>query len=163
MKVFSTEYSSESGVYVAIMPTDDSKEQMNQFLTKLNPTFSLEKFNKKAHMSVVWSSEDTIDVSKLKIPDDISAMASEFVFWDGHDDSGYIVLKCICKGSSDLHEQLIGLGATHSFPDYVPHVTIVHNIEKDQVTEWIKKANKSLSANRFLITFDTIKIEDANP
>lgn len=48
-----------------------------------------------------------------------------FEYWDGHDNSGYLVARVSCPGLHDRHQFWKKVGLTHSFDDYTPHITLL--------------------------------------
>lgn len=161
MQILTTEYSGHSGVYVSVEPDATSKAQLVDLFTSLKPPFSLDEFKEEAHMTIMYSKSNEIDIGQLgDHPDDLLALSGKLEYWGGHDDSGYLVLHMISKPASDLHDHLVGIGATHSFRDYDPHMTIAHRVPLETLSRWIETTNEHLMSNKFIIKFDRLVVTD---
>lgn len=160
MKLLDKGYKGDSGIYVSVLPTDDSKNVIRETIKNLNPPFPLDMFDDNAHMTIMYSRDEHIDEDQLQLPDSIIALPIKFEYWDGHDNDGYLVLKMISKPASELNEHIISLGAEHSFADYTPHMTIIHKIYdyRDKINEWLEEANKNLNSK--LVYFNTAVIDN---
>lgn len=160
MKFLDKGYNGESGVYVAVLPTQESKTQILNMIKDLNPPFPLKSFDDEAHMTVVYSRNEHIDSSKIIIPEEIIALSIKFEYWDGHDKDGYLVLKMISEPAQKLHDHILMLGAEHSFKEYSPHMTIIHGISeyKSNIIKWINEINKKFISK--IIIFNTMTIDN---
>jgi hypothetical protein len=162
--VDSNEYTGTSGIYVAAIPTKSDVEHISSLVKSLDAPFSLDKFNKEAHMTINYSRKKSVDVESIKFPDNgLVGLGFKLDYWLGHDEAGYVVLRVISKGASDLHEHVLSLGAEHSFSTYDSHMTICDSAatkDPDVITNWINKANDYLKTNSFIIHFDSFTISD---
>lgn len=155
-----SDYDGVSGVYVSVNPSENSKAFIRKLISDTKPPFSLDQFDEEAHTTIMYSRNATIDEGRLKIPSDISALPVKLEFWDGHDNDGYLVLSLISKPAKDFHDEVLALGAEHSFKDYHPHMTIRHGLNKESVVGWIEGANDHIKTNTKLIWFDEVKISN---
>lgn len=168
MKINQSTYNGNSGIYIAVEPTHESMKKIHDVLLTLNCPVPLDQFKDEAHMTVVYSRQQAIkDLTAVhKFASDnptINALTTQLEFWEGHDKSGYLVLKMTSALSRMLNGIAINSGAKHSFDDYTPHMTILNGFNEDQqskIQEWIKTANGILTSIPFLVEFDKIIIDD---
>ena len=120
MHVESHKYTGTSGVYVSAIPSDKSVEAIFDLIHEVSPMHThlpiemLSEFIYEAHMTIMYSRNQTIDVDAFKVDDEILALAHEFDYWSGHDGDGYIVLKVKSAPASKLHDSILEQGAEHS-------------------------------------------------
>lgn len=161
MNVIKTKYTGTSGIYTSATPSIESVSKIVALLESADYPFSLDKFKDEAHMTIMYCRNEAIDADSVSVEDEIIALPLRFEHWNGHDNNGYIVLKCVSKPASDLHDHILGLGAEHSFSDYTPHITISTDVGTTDVTELIEKLTTLVKSKPvFLVNFDTINIED---
>lgn len=153
-----SDYNGQSGVYVSVNPTEESKKFIKNLILSTKPPFQLGQFEDEAHTTIMYSRKAKIDEGKLKIPGNFSALPVKLEFWDGHDGDGYVVLSLISKQAEEFHNEILSLGAEHSFKDYHPHMTILHGLNKDKVSGWIDGANEYIKKNTKLIWYDTVNV-----
>lgn len=159
------DYNFEKGLYVCAEPLKNTN--FNNFVKHLEKTspVKLNEVIEEPHVTILYSREDKPSdkdfMDKIKFPKTVSAKSSEFVFWDGHDKDGYVVLKLVSKDLSDINKEFVKF-AKHSFAEYVPHMTIIKNCAeyKEELLKWIEEINKEISKNPVEFDFDTIKLND---
>jgi 2'-5' RNA ligase len=117
------------------------------------------------HCTLMYSREKAPEPAKanklLLQSANYAALPYELEYWDGHDSAGYIVLKMKSDTLADRHEAWKSAGCEHSFPDYVPHITVAKDLQKESnVTEAIAKINGLLANYDRPIIFGDEKISD---
>lgn len=74
--------------------------------------------------------------------------------WIDHKNRTIVVLKIESKPLQDLHDALLKVGFTYTYPDYKAHMTIAKGIELDAAARlWINKLNERLENNPIPISF----------
>lgn len=125
----------DEGLYSSVKPTTESRDELDKFLDKC---FGI-KCRDDVHATVMYSTKsiDT-NLAKQYSKNVYSAYPKEFQYWDGHDNSGYLVLKIDSDDLSQEHDRLVSHGCKPTFSPYSAHITIIHPIDKE---DGVKKAN----------------------
>ena len=111
-----------SGVYAKVLPDDETREKVRNFLDLLNIRNPVSPYD--LHVTVVYSrvpfpASDTVSVSTR-----CDARGKEFDVFRNHDGSYSLVLKLESARLHYFHNACRELGATHDFPDFQPHLTL---------------------------------------
>lgn len=160
MKV-TTRYNGKSGLYVCAVPV----KGMRSVISALDPHFPEEaQLDSDLHCTLMYSRETAphpLTVSKVLSQGEgqFSAIADSVKFWPGHDNKGYLVVALHSDDLRARHEQWKTTGATHSFPDYEPHVTLASGFgEIDKAT--LRIMNLILRRGDYRLTFGGERAED---
>lgn len=163
MQLHAHKYTHSSGIYACGIPDESSRNAILQMVQLTNPPFSLEKFQAEAHMTLIYCRTESPLIPELDLSEPLMALAHKFEFWPGHDDSGYVVLKCFSKPASVMHDAFIDAGACHGFSDYTPHISIAHRFDHSdmaKINDWLKRANAIMLHAPLLVKFDVVNVED---
>jgi hypothetical protein len=116
-----------TGCYVSVSPDADSVLLIGEWMHDLGFWLSPER-EAKLHCTVIYSATarptDYIADPFRKL----IGTLSHFEFWDGHDNSGYVVAKLVSPDLKERNRYWTERGAVHSFEDFTPHVTLLHNL-----------------------------------
>lgn len=83
------------------------------------------------------------------------ARITELVMWEAHDGENIIVALLDSPALQSVHALLLSQGLTHSFPEYIPHVTVGKRVVSNAATRlWLDKRNDMLAENTVMIGFD---------
>lgn len=110
-----------SGMYGWVIPTPRSSIAIRTLLSgmpqKTHPS--------DWHSTVLYSKSGAYPVEEtpLKLPDRITAHITDFAFFGPDDD---IVCAAVLESPDlvSIHDQLIGMGYTHGWDTYEPHMTV---------------------------------------
>ena len=98
----------------------------------IKPTTGIEVPSSEQHVTLMYSADSNIDHAKLlqiiesEFPVAIAVQANEFKTFD----DGSIVLSIKSQMLDAIHQRLITLGCTHSYPDYNAHVTLFYKVDE---------------------------------
>jgi hypothetical protein len=150
----------DQGFYSAVHLDQESYQTLSQFC-KRNFPFDLPD---DVHCTVMYSTKsiDPTDSTKYSKPV-YQAYADHFEFWDGHDKSGYLVLKLVSTDLQNEHQRLKKLGCNPTFENYSPHITIKTPIEKSMAKPLVDIGNNDLDDLGIKLSFtnqtiDTLKL-----
>lgn len=59
----------------------------------------------------------------------------EVIWWAGHDNEGYLVLKLNSSALQAIHKKWKLAGVKHSFEDYNPHITLATGLPDPNTTD----------------------------
>lgn len=158
-------FSGERGCYVYVVPEDFSV--FKQIFVKMFPELKLTT-DTDIHCTVMYSPEGTPDkdaaFSLLDDSKEFTAVASELVYWDGHNNAGYLVLKLSSGDLFNRHSSWKSLGAIPTFADYTPHVTVATGFtmtpEFEQKVQEFNTYLSGWSEDRKKLIFSNEHIED---
>lgn len=130
------------GLYVNCKLTDQSAADLYLTVAKNLPQEILHLAH-EYHATIcydrnfVGSFEEANKVAAVVSPSETprTAIIDDVVWWAGHDNEGYIVLKLKSSALQAIHRKWIDSGAKHSFEDYVPHVTIATGLDNPNETD----------------------------
>ncbi len=114
-------YTTHAGLYSSVKLDSDSKER----LIKLCKAVGF-RLTGEPHCTIMYSKDIAIptEVANRFSSDEYRAKAVKFTWWLGHDKRGYIALKLASPSLMKEFRRLSEAGCDHSFPTYVPHITI---------------------------------------
>ena len=154
-------YTGDSGLYSSVKLTPLS----TQNLTGLCDLIDVD-LPESAHCTVMYSREKTLPKRRVfdrNLGREFKAKATRVNWWEGHDKAGYLVLECDSPDLQEEHQNLLAGGCEHSFPDYLPHVTLCSpfkfNSEEHQKSV-LRLANLSLRRNPLSLVFHKQKIDN---
>lgn len=152
--------------YACALPDRESWRAALEAVLATRPPFDPAELRDHAHVTLVYSRTAGADPARLRLPEQgmrIEAHVCGLEYWDGHNDTGYVVLKLESQGLQDLHERFKAAGAEHSFPDYSPHMTVAAKVgpKTPEMAAWLERAAPEIVAGRNLcLRFDRVKAED---
>jgi len=100
-----------TGTYVAVVPTPGT-----QALLQAWADAQCIELDKDLHVTLLFSRKVVQVVPKTD--EYVATVESATKFGDS------LVLKLICSGLDRRHSELIALGGTHDYPDFIPHLTV---------------------------------------
>lgn len=126
MKMFS-DYLEEfenttQGSYADLILSKASSAKLYKWAIKNNINYPLD--SSTYHTTVAYSRKYIPGLEKLNPPLPVKAKA---IGWDKFGDNNILVLKLISPTLYTLFNQIIKMGATYDFENYVPHITIAKN------------------------------------
>ena len=120
-------YSGKSGIYVCVRPVYGMRKLLDIVTPMLPPDFPLDLEDQ--HCTVMYSRyhqpHSLIATDKANEGDrQFNANILSIKQWPGHDGKGYLVAELYSDDLQARHQHWLKTGAIHSFPDYVPHITL---------------------------------------
>lgn len=115
------------GIFAKVLLTTDSTNALTAFFANLPLVDDL-------HATLIYSKTPAkqADLPNIDKATRYKAKATELLHWPGHDNEGYIVLKLESEELHDAHQLFRNAGLTPTFPDYKPHITLVHPVPNFQ-------------------------------
>lgn len=134
------------GTYACLNLSDDSKEELLAFCAGLDISNLVE--SKEYHCTLIYSREPCPDIIKEDFELPCTGLPVGFKILGT--DEKVLVLELYCPDATRLHELFMEkYGATHDYPEYIPHITIANKF-KGEIPKEIPE---------FEITFDDRKVE----
>lgn len=163
MKI-SNRYSGQSGLYASVRPVRGFSKLRSR-LRELGVEDVVSQ--EDVHCTLIYSRDSAPHVVKvggllIKGPYNFHATPKQVRWWSGHDGDGYLVLELDSSNLHDRHLHWKELGAKHSFPEYVPHVTLASPFEEPKKS-WLNNINKALQTESFNLVFGGEQVEDIKP
>jgi hypothetical protein len=131
------DYSGQNGLYSCVTPDDEAKE----VLSVLTGILDFEPEPDKYHCTVMYS-ETPIPIDQAVVDDtqEFRAELTHAKHIEGHDNKGYVIVNLKCPELCAEHERFKQLGATPTFDDYMPHITLYSGVDltpdmKDKIHE----------------------------
>jgi 2'-5' RNA ligase len=152
--------------YACALPDRESRRRLLEAVLATEPPFDPAELRDHAHVTLVYSRKAGADMARLRLPEQgmsVEAHVCGLEYWDGHNDTGYVVVKLESQGLHDLHERLKAAGAEHSFPDYSPHMTVAAKVgpKTPAIEAWLQRAAPEIVADCNLsVRFDRVQAED---
>lgn len=129
-KVFKKEQR-KTGVYISAKFDDKSEKQIYNWISSQNIGDATISPIKDYHCTVIYSRKD---IPKDEWINEIvlyRAKPKALRIFPYDKGSHCLVLELKSPSLEKLHKDIIKLGATHDYPDYIPHVTIAYGIDSD--------------------------------
>lgn len=144
------------GLYVFLTPNDAALVNLAQLLASCPvKTYNVTELHCTALYCV---SDDLPSLQDSDIPSDMprKARVSGVVQWEDHKGRTIWVLALDSPDVQTLHTQLVGgLGFTHSYPDFNPHISIAKDVTVDAAARtWFDQVNEALETHKVYIQFD---------
>lgn len=160
----SNRYSGQSGLYASVKPI----RGFAKLRTRLHE-LGVEEITPQddVHCTLIYSRNTAPHVVKVgslltQGPYNFHATPKEVKWWAGHDEKGYLVLELESHHLHDRHLNWKELGAKHSFPDYVPHITLASPFEEPKKA-WLNTINKAIQTESLPLVFGGEHAEDIKP
>lgn len=148
---------SSGGTYVCVLPNAMSKIRLLQIGRLLG--FDLRGDLDELHSTLMYSRghfpfDDRVD-PRLEHP----ATITDIEFWPGHDNEGYLVLTLESQSLQERHRSWLDQGLVHSFPDYLPHVTLKSSLGvlTDELRSRIKTVRPKVVGLQLVLTNEQIE------
>ena len=157
-------YTGVDDCYAKIVPTFQCVERIKHALKALPnaDALPLDELERDPHVTLIYSRETPVSIPAIAYPIKGSPKAKiiDIVYWEGHDKDGYVVLKLDSPDLTKFNQMFIHAGATHSFPDYTPHMTLNSHVGEctDEVLCWIDHAKEKVVGMEIL--FSDIIVEN---
>ena len=164
--VDTTRLTGNGTTYACAVPTRDTVSRLLRVVDGTFPPFDPAELRDEAHCTLVYSKKAGIDPGRLAVgPGQLSLEARmiRVEYWDGHNNTGYVVLKLDSPDMTALHRRFVEAGAKHSFDDYTPHLTIGAKVgeKTPEMERWLKRVNGVVAgAKDFVLEFDAVRAED---
>lgn len=119
----------QQGVYASAILTDESKQQLYDFVDK---NLNLDKKTAKEdyHTTVVYSRKPfgvkfgDVPLTPLAV---LTTKATGYELFNTQDGGKCLVLKLDSPFLTSLHNAYIGAGASYDYDEYKPHITLCYN------------------------------------
>jgi hypothetical protein len=135
------------GFFVKALPTTESAVLLASYFRVLDP------LQIDLHATVLYTKQTAVDVILPKIDKHsrYSAIGKELLYWESND--GNIVLKLDSPDLVALHQQFKDAGLVPSFPEYIPHVTLIHPCEYNHYQHLMNDLSSRLSSAPLSLEF----------
>ncbi len=158
------EYTGTHGFYCQVsVPSEEAR-----FIAKLLKQNGLSKLVPAdldgLHCTIMYSKDaipkEVVD-SNLGSIKAFKAYVQRIESWEGHDKKGYITLKLNSIELNKRHNFWKQAGATHSFEDYTPHITLVTGFMPDApLQSVIDKFNTKMGKIKYPVLLEDEYVED---
>ena len=153
-------YSGTSGLYCHVDPDNASKIKLAKFCNAAN----IGELPKDVHCTVMYSSTPIAEkVARRFSKEQYGARAHKVVWWPGHDNAGYVVLRLGCADLTNEHNRLKIAGCTPTFPVYEAHIALASPkpfSSKLEALKFCDMANAILVKEPLRLTLIDQQIED---
>lgn len=156
-------YTGNNGCYVAVLPNEETRVALLELAFSLG--FTDETAKEKFHTTVIYSKKPLKAVPKTLFANYTGYCGKISTLVD-HKGDIVVYADISCPALHALHKTFKNLGAEHSYPEYLCHVTI-GSLSKD---EWqmdnekykslIDSTNSKLEERRIPIFYNRLKIAD---
>lgn len=120
-------YTGEVGCYVSVVPDVDSQMKLVDWAQRLG--YWLDPVQESTlHCTIVYSKDGAPLSYDIDPRACFKARLRGFEFWEGHDNSGYLVATLESPALAERHNYWVAAGADHSFSEYAPHVTLLRGV-----------------------------------
>lgn len=111
------------GIFAKVLPTTETVKTLTE-------VFSMLPIVDDLHATLMFSKTParSVDLPDIDKHTRYMARALELLHWPGHDKEGYIVLALASDALQEAHKLFRNAGLEPTFPDYKPHVTMVHPV-----------------------------------
>lgn len=136
-----------AGFFVKVLPTTECNSLIYSYFNGLRPMMQ------DLHATILYTTQPTLNamLPKISKKERYTAIAKHLEFWSGEE--GNIVLTLESSDLVFLHDLFSESGLKHNFPDFVPHLTLVHPCIQSEYSYWIQEYNKRLSENPLVLEF----------
>lgn len=142
-----------NGIFVKVLPTYNAFNKISGNFWELE---HIQPLVEDMHCTVIYSKTAGKDI-KLPAIDKharFKALCKEVVFWPGHDDEGYVVCLLESEDLQALHKQFRDAGLEPTFPDYKPHVSMLHPVKDgEDLQRYMRYTNQMLKNRKPELTF----------
>jgi hypothetical protein len=158
-----TGFTGLSGTYSRAVPRAGDVAVLAAALDEVGTPFPTDILRDEAHVTIVYSKEVPLDLGAVRgLPGPVSGTVTEAVYWPGHKGTGVAVLRIESPELEEAHANLVGAGCVHSFPTYMPHMTVCDEVGErtGEVDRWLRAASDALRGT--VLRFDRVIVEDVN-
>ena len=114
------------GTYSSLLPSVESKEQLYLFCAKAGIENLVD--SDEYHCTLIYSKNPCPTISSEDYGLPCQAIPVEFRVLGT--DSPVLVLEVYCPDAVNLHSRFrLKHGATHDYPEYIPHITVAKNFQ----------------------------------
>lgn len=146
----------DEGLYSAVEPDKQSLDTLNKFC---NRNFGMNAPD-DIHCTVMYSTKNIPEnIAKQYSKEVYTASPDHFEFWEGHDKTGYLVLKLTSDDLSMEHSRLKCAGCKPTFDNYSPHITIANPINKEDAMKKVAIGNNDLGNLSFTLQLHNQKLD----
>jgi hypothetical protein len=129
-----TDYLFESahpgGTYASILPSVETKEGIFRFCSDLNIPNLVDP--DEYHCTLIYSKKSCPEIANEDFSLPCSAIMKGFKILGT--DKKVLVMELYCPQADRLHETFMNKhGATHDYPEYIPHITVAENYEDEDI------------------------------
>jgi len=149
----------KTSLYVAVKVDKNTEELLNQKLEKLGIA---KDFDDEFHCTLIYSRKEVLidkDILNERPFDLFSAKVKGYTIFESEVYGKSFVLKLDCEKCIEMHKKFMNeYDASFDYEEYIPHVTLVYNLEKTE-EEYKKIFNEFKDIK---ISFDKIIFEPFN-
>lgn len=118
------------GTYASILPSEDTKTNIFRFCSDLGIKNLVEP--DEYHCTIIYSEKACPEVANEDFGLPCAAMMKGFKILG--EDKKVLVMELFCPRAKQLHNMFIEKhGATHDYPDYIPHITVAKDFAGSSV------------------------------
>jgi hypothetical protein len=141
-----------NGIFIKVTPTNNTIRKLCGYFYQFEEIIPLlDDF----HCTLLYSNTPAynIDLPYISSDERFSAIGTGLSHWAGQEGKGYIVLNLVSPELAALNKKFSDAGFKGTFPDYHPHVSLIHPVpdfEKikpifDSINEALQSKNPPLS------------------
>lgn len=142
----------EQGTYIAVKLDKESQEKIVDFIKEHKIPNGVPA--DKLHATVIYSLDYVSNAKKLVDKDmQFEGRPTKFDSFDG--DTKNLVLLFECDDLLDRHEYFKKHGATHTYDEFKPHITLSYDVEDFNIKNLPKFTEKLTLINEYTQPLDT--------
>ena len=112
-----------AGTYVSVEPNNAAKNQLKAIAQALGFVLTaddlMELHSTVCYAKGTFATDPVADSNRVFV-----GRIKDLQYWGGHDGDGYLVVVLDSPSLMTRHKEWLMRGLVHSFPDYIPHVTL---------------------------------------
>lgn len=152
-------FNGQAGLYVSRVLDELSSIKLTDFVHKYALAEMSEEDFQELHCTIIGSPDCIVrDLTPVNQP--CAARVIRFEFWEGHDNAGYLVAILQSQALQQIHTLWQARGATHTFEEYQPHITIQTPYDMTGERQNFLHANCALQCDPMLIYLHKEIVED---
>jgi len=142
------------GIFVKVTPTNNSIRRLCGYFYEFEYDYPLlDDF----HCTTLYTDKPAYDIELPIIDKDAryKATAKKLLHWPGQEGKGYIVLELESPELKELHKKFVDAGFKPNFPDYTPHVSLIHPVpDFEKIKSKFDRYNELLYTKRHPLELD---------
>jgi hypothetical protein len=142
------------GIFIEVTPTNNTIRRLCGYFYEFEEFVPLlDDF----HCTLLYSNTPAynIELPYVSSDDRFSAVATGLSHWPGQEGKGYIVLNLESPALRALNKKFTDAGFKGTFPDYKPHVSLIHPVpDFEKIRSIFDHRNELLKANTTFLTLE---------
>jgi hypothetical protein len=142
-----------NGIFVKVLPTIQSIVEIKRRFQQLE---SRQSMLDDLHATLMYSKTSINNIILPHVDKNarFNAEGTSLEFWPGHDNEGYVVMKLSSPDLVTLNSKFRDAGLVGTFPNYSPHVSLLHPVQNaEYYKNIIEQLNAQLASNPINLQF----------